>query len=78
MYGNFRALFPYAATAKNIRDDSDAWHQMEKYIGDHSEAQFSHGICPECYENVVKPELESTLNDGSSLRSRGSGPQTGP
>jgi hypothetical protein len=48
---------------KKIRDDKDSWQQLEKYITEHSEAFFSHGICPECYERAredfVAGELES-------------------
>ncbi|MBT5874655.1 MAG: response regulator transcription factor [Candidatus Latescibacteria bacterium] len=56
-----QGIIPICSYCKNIRDDLDSWHQLEKYIVDNSEAQFSHGICPDCYENVVKPELERTL-----------------
>ena len=43
-----RGLIPICASCKRIRDDRGSWEQMEKYIRDHSEAEFSHGICPEC------------------------------
>ena len=38
----------YALLAKNIRDDKGYWNQIESYIQEHSEALFSHGICPDC------------------------------
>ncbi len=41
-------LLPICANCKNIRDDQGYWHQVEVYIRDHSKANFSHGICPEC------------------------------
>ncbi|MEZ4732993.1 MAG: substrate-binding domain-containing protein [Caldilineaceae bacterium] len=41
-------LFPICASGKKIRDDDGYWHQVEVYIRDHSEADFSHSICPEC------------------------------
>jgi ligand-binding sensor domain-containing protein len=44
-------LLPVCASCKKIRDDSGYWNQMETYISQHSSADFSHGICPEC---VVK------------------------
>jgi PAS domain S-box-containing protein len=55
-------LLPICASCKKIRDDRGYWNQVEKYVSDHSEAQFSHGICPECtkmlypdiYENIFK------------------------
>jgi PAS domain S-box-containing protein len=41
-------LLPICASCKKIRDDKGYWNQIEAYIRDHSEAEFSHGICPEC------------------------------
>src|SRR5665811_874631 len=41
-------VIPICMHCKKIRDDKDSWNQLEKYISDHSEALFSHGICPEC------------------------------
>ena len=41
-------LLPICANCKKIRDDKGYWIQIENYIRDHSEADFSHGICPEC------------------------------
>jgi PAS domain S-box-containing protein len=43
-----RGLIPICANCKKIRDDSGFWQQVEVYMRDHSEAQFSHGLCPEC------------------------------
>jgi phosphoserine phosphatase RsbU/P len=53
-----QGLLPICAYCKKIRDDRNYWQQVESYISDHSEAQFSHSICPECYEGRVKPELD--------------------
>jgi DNA-binding response OmpR family regulator len=52
-------LLPICAYCKKIRDDRNYWQQLEAYISSHSEAQFSHGVCPDCYERVVKPEMEA-------------------
>ena len=41
-------FFPICASCKRIRDDKGYWNQIESYIRDHSEAEFSHSICPEC------------------------------
>jgi hypothetical protein len=41
-------LIPICANCKKIRDDQGYWDQLEKYIQTHSEAQFTHGICPDC------------------------------
>ncbi|OLE67443.1 MAG: response regulator [Acidobacteria bacterium 13_1_20CM_2_68_7] len=51
-------LLPICSYCKRVRDDKNYWQQVEAYIGRHSEAQFSHSICPECYETIVKPELK--------------------
>lgn len=47
-----RGLLPICASCKQIRDDRGYWHQIESYIRDHSEAEFSHGICPKCAERL--------------------------
>jgi hypothetical protein len=49
-------FLPICASCKKIRDDKGYWNQIESYIRDHSEAEFSHGICPECAEKLY-PEL---------------------
>ena len=45
-------LVPICAWCKKIRDDKGYWHQVEAYIRDHSNAEFSHGLCPECEEEL--------------------------
>jgi PAS domain S-box-containing protein len=42
-------VIPICMYCKKIRDDAESWQQMERYITEHSAAQFSHGICPECF-----------------------------
>jgi hypothetical protein len=51
-------LIPICASCKKIRDDDGYWSQIEVYIRDHSEAEFSHGICPECSKRLY-PELNN-------------------
>jgi sigma-B regulation protein RsbU (phosphoserine phosphatase) len=51
-------LLPICMYCKKIRDDGDYWQQVESYISDHTEAEFSHGICPECYEKLMNSQLE--------------------
>ena len=41
-------LLPICASCKKVREDSGYWTRIEEYIRDHSEADFSHSICPEC------------------------------
>jgi methyl-accepting chemotaxis protein len=43
-------IIPICMYCKQIRDDSDCWHQLEVYISEHSDAFFSHGICPTCFD----------------------------
>jgi PAS domain S-box-containing protein len=45
-------LLPICASCKKIRNDEGYWEQIEMYIRDHSEAEFSHSICPECTEKL--------------------------
>lgn len=45
-------LIPICSCCKNIRDGEGDWHQMEAYITDHSEAVFSHGMCPGCFKDA--------------------------
>jgi YesN/AraC family two-component response regulator len=49
-------FLPICASCKKIRDDSGYWQQIEGYIRDHSEAEFSHGICPDCARKLY-PEF---------------------
>ncbi len=49
-----RGIIPICSYCKKIRSEEGLWNQLETYIHNHSEAQFSHGICPECYENWEK------------------------
>ena len=51
-------LLPICANCKKIRDDKGYWNQLEGYIQDHSEAEFTHGICPECIEKLY-PGIQS-------------------
>lgn len=43
-------IIPICMYCKKIRDEEELWHNMERYISEHSEAEFSHGICPACFE----------------------------
>jgi len=54
---HLQGLLPICSYCKKIRNDQNYWQQVEAYIGEHSQAVFSHGICPDCYEKFVKPQL---------------------
>jgi hypothetical protein len=47
-------LIPICAYCKKIRDDEGSWNQLESYIRDRSETEFSHLICPDCYERAIE------------------------
>ncbi len=49
-------LLPICASCKNVRDDKGYWQQIEAYVRDHSEAEFSHSICPACFDKLY-PEF---------------------
>ncbi len=53
-------LLPICASCKNIRDDKGYWNQIESYISEHSEAEFSHGLCPDCAKKLY-PELKDEI-----------------
>jgi hypothetical protein len=52
-------LLPICASCKKIRDDKGYWNQIETYLDQHSNATFSHGICPDCAQRLypnVRPK----------------------
>lgn len=51
-------LLPIGASCKTIRDDQGYWNQIEVYVRDHSEADFSHGLCPDCVRRLY-PDFAS-------------------
>lgn len=53
-----RGLLPICMYCKRIRKDKGYWQQVETYISEHSEAEFSHGICPECYGKLLKSQFD--------------------
>ncbi len=53
-----RGILPICANCKKIRDDAGYWNQIEGYIRDHSQAEFSHSICPECAQELY-PEISA-------------------
>ncbi|WP_300671099.1 hypothetical protein [Desulfoluna sp.] len=55
-----KGIIPICASCKKIRDDDGYWHQVETYLSAHSEAQFSHGLCPECMESLYGDVLDET------------------
>lgn len=58
-------MLPICASCKKIRDDKGYWNQIEAYISEHSEAQFSHSICPDCTEKLY-PEIYKKMKQNES------------
>ena len=58
-----RGIIPICSSCKKIRTDSGAWEQIEVYIRDHSDADFSHGICPDCMKKLY-PDFVDKKNNG--------------
>ncbi|HEX7652305.1 MAG TPA: response regulator [Verrucomicrobiae bacterium] len=60
-------LLPICGYCKKIRDDQGYWNQVEKYLSDHVDAKFSHGICPTCFEKTVAAlALKDARREGSA------------
>jgi len=56
-----RGLLPICAKCKKIRDDKGYWRRVEEYVSDHSEAQFSHSLCPTCVEEPYPGMAEKIM-----------------
>ena len=61
-------FLPICASCKKIRDEEGHWRQVEEYISTHSDAKFSHGMCPVCAEKIY-PELTKKIQDDGGGRS---------
>lgn len=62
---NLRQLIPICSYCKRVRDDTDYWHRIESFVTAHTGADLSHSICPECYEKVVKPQLDEVARQAA-------------
>jgi DNA-binding response OmpR family regulator len=59
-------FLPICSYCKKIRDDKNYWQQIESYINKRTGTDFSHSVCPDCYQRVIVPELEK-LRAASSV-----------
>lgn len=50
-----QGLLPICSYCKKVRDDQNYWQQVDSYISKHSEVEFSHSICPICYDRLIEP-----------------------
>jgi response regulator RpfG family c-di-GMP phosphodiesterase len=60
-----RGIVPICSSCKNVRDDQGYWKQVEIYVRDHTEAEFSHGVCPNCMK-ALYPQFDSEGDDSTS------------
>ena len=57
-------ILPICMYCKKIRNDQNYWQQVESYISQHSQAEFTHGLCPECFEKHIKRPLQGLSSEG--------------
>jgi len=50
-------IIPICGYCKKMRDDKNYWSQVEEYLGKQAGSSFSHGVCPDCYERVLVPQM---------------------
>jgi sigma-B regulation protein RsbU (phosphoserine phosphatase) len=51
-------IIPVCGYCRKMRDDKNYWSQVEEYIGKQTGSSFSHGVCPDCYERMLVPEMK--------------------
>ena len=54
---SLEGLLPICSYCKKIRDERNAWQKVETYVADHSEARFTHGVCPSCMDQGLELQL---------------------
>ena len=64
-----KGLIPICAWCKKVRDDKGYWNEIEAYVRDHSNADFTHGICPECLKGLTEKELQDEAEESSEKNS---------
>jgi len=58
-------MLPICSYCKKIRDDKNYWQQIEGYLNERTGSEFSHSVCPDCYQRIVIPELEKLKQAGN-------------
>lgn len=56
-----RGMIPICSSCKNIRDDSGYWHEVAAYISDHSDAEFTHSLCPNCAQKLYPDFIQDEM-----------------
>lgn len=52
-------IIPICGYCRKLRDDQNYWSQVEEYIGKQTGSSFSHGVCPDCYDKVIVPQMKA-------------------
>lgn len=66
-----RGLLPICASCKKVRDDGGYWHMVETYVRDHSQAEFTHTLCPDCMARLYPQYVTSDDDDSPGHSSSG-------
>ncbi|WP_454063577.1 response regulator transcription factor [Candidatus Nitrospira salsa] len=61
-----QGLLPICSYCKKIRNDENYWQQVEEYLSHRIDIQFSHGVCPHCFEKEIAPQLKAIKESKSS------------
>ena len=64
------AFLPICGYCKKVRDDQNYWQQIEGYINQRTGTDFSHSVCPDCYQKVVMPELQTVRENAARTRAK--------
>jgi hypothetical protein len=60
-----QGLLPICSYCKKIRDDQNYWTDVESYLATYSDAEFSHGVCPDCFARYLQPRLDELRRAGA-------------
>lgn len=63
-----KGLLPICTSCKKIRDDRGYWNHLEMYIRERTEAEFSHGLCPECVRKLYPVDILTIDADGNGVK----------
>lgn len=65
-----KGIVPICAGCKQIRDDEGFWHRVESYVGRHTEAKFSHSMCPDCLKAYYPNDWENIVADMKKIKDK--------
>ncbi|HHS14519.1 MAG TPA: response regulator transcription factor, partial [bacterium] len=54
-----QGLVPICSYCHRVRNDTNYWEKVEQYITEHTDARVSHSVCPDCYESMIRPQLDA-------------------